>query len=153
MLITVFAVICKLLICKITQWPCSTCPIPQSRIVGVRTTTYIYIFLTLYFRCFLDTPGSGPRYKSLWGVLAAPCHKAPHKQWQLLLLSGTRIGGAAMGARNGWADLSLSLLGWGKQVRESCTLTWEKGGSVGRRCFSPKPRQPNPSLSPLMEKA
>ena len=31
-----------------SEWPCSMCPIPQLRLVGVRTT-YIYIYIFLLF--------------------------------------------------------------------------------------------------------
>ena len=36
---TIFAVICKTVdIQNNSQWPCSICPIPQFRLVGVRTS-------------------------------------------------------------------------------------------------------------------
>ena len=44
-----------------SQWPCSTCPIPQLRLVGVRTS---YIFFSLIFP---EHPESGPHEKSLFG--------------------------------------------------------------------------------------
>ena len=46
------------------------CPIPQLRLVGVKTS---YIF---FFSYFLDTLSSEPHYKSLFGapLLAASCY-------------------------------------------------------------------------------
>ena len=42
------------------------CPVPQSRLVGVGISIFLY---------FLDTPSSGSHYKSfIWGALAAPCY-------------------------------------------------------------------------------
>ena len=56
-----------------SQWPCSMCPIPQFRLLGVRTT---YIFKKKKY--FQDTLSSEPHYKSLFGSpLAAPYYKSP----------------------------------------------------------------------------
>ena len=59
---TILEVICKTVaIENKSQWPCSMLPIPQLRLVGVRTS-YIY-----FFQYFLDTLSTGPHYKSLFG--------------------------------------------------------------------------------------
>ena len=65
------------------------CPIPQLRLVGVRTS-YIY------FSNISWTPSSGPHYKSLfWGALAAPCYMLASNTVALRLavqgLSRTRL--------------------------------------------------------------
>ena len=52
------------------QWPCSICPIPQFRLVEVRTSIYI-------FNVFLDTPLQFP----LVGSLAAPCYDSATLYW------------------------------------------------------------------------
>ena len=60
---TILEVICKTVaIQNNSQWPCSMRPIPQLRLVGVRTS-YIYFF----FSNISWTPSSGPHYKSLFG--------------------------------------------------------------------------------------
>ena len=59
---TVLEVICKTIaIQNKSQWPCSMSPIPQLRLVGVRTS-YIY------FSNISWTLSSGPHYKSLFGA-------------------------------------------------------------------------------------
>ena len=58
----------KLLLCKITQWPCSLCPIPQFRLLRVRTS---YICNISWPPWVLD-PITNP---SLGGSLAAPCYR------------------------------------------------------------------------------
>ena len=59
----ILEVICKTAaIQNNSQWPCSMCPIPQLRLVGVRTS-YIYIFSNISW-----TPSSGPHYKSLFSI-------------------------------------------------------------------------------------
>ena len=70
MLMTILEVICKTVAMQnSSQWPCSTHPIPQLRLVGVRAS---YIF-----KYFLDTLSSGPHYKSFFGgPLAAPSYKS-----------------------------------------------------------------------------
>ena len=60
---TVLEVICKTVAMQNScQWPFSMCPIPQLRLVGVKTS---YIF---FFSYFLDTLSSEPHYKSLFGA-------------------------------------------------------------------------------------
>ena len=59
---TILEVICKTIaIQNKSQWPCSMRPIPQLRLVGVRTS-YIY------FSNISWTLSSGPHYKSLFGA-------------------------------------------------------------------------------------
>ena len=50
-----------------SHWPCSMCPIPQLRLVGVRAS------YTYFFKYFLDTLSSGPHHKSLFGVPPPGC--------------------------------------------------------------------------------
>ena len=58
---TVPEVLCKTVAMQNnSQRPCSLCPIPQLRLVGVRKS-YIYLYY------FPDTLSSGPHYKSLFG--------------------------------------------------------------------------------------
>ena len=59
----------KLLICKITQWPCSLCPIPQFRLVGVRTSCIFNISWTSWVLDPIINPSLGS------GALAAACYK------------------------------------------------------------------------------
>ena len=54
-----------------SQWPCSMCPFPQLRLVGVRTS-YIYFSLIFPEHPEFWTPLQIP----IWGLhLAAPCYK------------------------------------------------------------------------------
>ena len=74
----ILEVICKTAaIQNNSQWPCSMCPIPQLRLVGVRTS-YIYIFF------LLDTLSSGAHYTS---------PLAPHTQLHPVTLPRTHTGG------------------------------------------------------------
>ena len=54
-----------------SEWPCSMCPFPQLRLVGVRTS-YIYFSLTFPEHPEFWTPLQIP----IWGPpLAAPCYR------------------------------------------------------------------------------
>ena len=69
----VLEVICKTLaIQNSSEWPCSMHPIPQLRLVGVRTSIYIYFF----FLIFHEHPAIWtPLQIPIWAPpLATPCY-------------------------------------------------------------------------------
>ena len=57
-----------------SEWPCSRCPFPQLRLVGVRTS-YIY-FSNISWTPWVLDPITNPYLGS--PLLAAPCYKTAH---------------------------------------------------------------------------